>query len=117
MANRRKAPKTSTRSGFEEAISAGSREQYVLKFYFAGQTSRSAIAFANLKKICEEHLKGRYTIEMVDLVKHPKLAESEQIVAVPTLIKKLPPPLRTLIGDFSNTDKVLIGLNLFPREI
>jgi len=89
-------------------------EQWNLRLYVAGQTSRSLTAFANLKKICEEYLKGQYTIEVIDLLKNPKLAKGDQILAIPTLVRKLPQPVRKIIGDLSNTERVLVGLDLRP---
>lgn len=89
---------------------------FVLRLYVAGQTPKSLVAFANLKKICEEHLAGRYQIEVIDLLENPHLARGDQILAIPTLVKKLPPPVRKIIGDLSNTERVLIGLDLLPRE-
>ena len=83
-----------------------------LRLYVAGQTPKSLTAIANLKKICEEHLAGQYHIEVIDLLKEPQLASSDQILAIPTLVRKLPPPLRKIIGDLSNTERVLVGLNL-----
>jgi circadian clock protein KaiB len=83
-----------------------------LRLYVAGQTPRSLAAFANLKRICEEHLLGRYTIEVVDLIKHPQLAAGDQIVAIPTLVRKLPEPLRKIVGDLRDTERALIGLQL-----
>ncbi len=94
----------------------GKPEMWNLRLYVAGQTPKSLAAFANLKKLCEEHLKGRYTIEVVDLLENPKLARGDQILAIPTLVRKLPPPIRKIIGDLSNTERVLVGLNLYPRE-
>ncbi len=91
-------------------------EVWNLRLYVAGQTPRSIAAFANLKSICEEHLKGRYTIEVVDLIENPKLAKGDQILAIPTLVRKLPPPLRKIIGDLSNTERVLVGLDLSPKD-
>ncbi|MDO9088446.1 MAG: circadian clock protein KaiB [Anaerolineaceae bacterium] len=91
-------------------------DAYILRLYVAGQTPKSMIAFANLKKICEEHLKGQYTIEVVDLLENPTLASGDQILAIPTLVRKLPKPVRKIIGDLSNTERVLIGLDLLPRE-
>ncbi len=91
-------------------------EMWHLRLYVAGQTPKSITAFANLKKICEEYLKGQYTIEVVDLLENPKLAKGDQILAIPTLVRKLPPPIRKIIGDLSNTEKVLVGLNLYPWE-
>ncbi len=90
-------------------------EIWHLRLYVAGQTPKSITAFANLKKICEEHLKGQYTIEVVDLLENPKLAKGDQILAIPTLVRKLPPPIRKIIGDLSNTERVLVGLNLFSE--
>ena len=86
--------------------------QYHLRLYVAGQSPKSVRAVENLREVCEEYLPGRYTIELVDLVAHPELARSDEIIAVPTLIRKLPEPLRRVIGDLSDTEKVLIGLQL-----
>jgi circadian clock protein KaiB len=86
-----------------------------LRLYVAGQTAKSLHAYANLKRICEEHLDGRYQIEIVDLMKNPELAMGDQIFALPTLVRKLPEPVRKIIGDLSNTERVLIGLDLRPR--
>ena len=91
-------------------------ELFLLRLYVAGQTPKSVTAFANLKNICEEHLAGRYEIEVVDLLKNPKLASGDQILAIPTLVRKLPEPVRKIIGDLSNTERVLVGLDLLPRE-
>jgi len=87
---------------------------WILKLYVAGQTSKSLAAFANLKKICEEHLSGRYRIEIVDLLKNPQLAKGDQIIAVPTVVRQLPPPVKKLIGDLANTERVLVGLDVVP---
>jgi circadian clock protein KaiB len=89
---------------------------FLLRLYVAGQTPKSMTAFANLKNICEEHLAGRYEIEVVDLLKNPTLASGDQILAIPTLVRKLPEPVRKIIGDLSNTERVLIGLDLLPRK-
>jgi circadian clock protein KaiB len=89
---------------------------FILRLYVAGQTPKSMAAFANLKKICEEHLVGRYKIEVVDLLENPHLARGDQILAIPTLVRRLPAPVRKIIGDLSNTERVLIGLDLLPRE-
>ena len=91
-------------------------ETWNLRLYVAGQTPKSLAAFANLKKICEEHLKDQYTIEVIDLLENPKLAKGDQILAIPTLVRKLPPPIRKIIGDLSNKERVLVGLNLYPAE-
>jgi len=85
-----------------------------LRLYVAGQTPNALTAFANLKKICEEHLAGKYRIEVVDLLENPKLARGDQILAVPTLVRKLPEPVKKIIGDLSNTERVLVGLDLRP---
>jgi circadian clock protein KaiB len=85
-----------------------------LRLYVAGQTPKSLAAFANLKKICEEHLAGCYRIEVIDLLENPTLAKGDQIFAIPTLVRKLPEPVRKIIGDLSNTERVLVGLNLRP---
>lgn len=85
-----------------------------LRLYVAGQTPKSLAAFANLKTLCEEHLAGKYTIEVIDLVANPKLARGDQIIAIPTLVRKLPEPIRKIIGDLSNTERVLVGLDLRP---
>jgi circadian clock protein KaiB len=98
-------------------------EYFQLRLYVAGQTPKSLQAFANLKKICEEHLKGRYQIEVIDLIENPQLAKGDQILAIPTLVRKLPHPLRKIIGDLSNTERVLVGLDLripgdaHPKEL
>ncbi len=85
---------------------------YSLRLYVAGQTPKSVLAFANLKQICEEHLQGRYAIEVIDLVETPQLARGDQIFAVPTLVRRLPEPIKKIIGDLSNTERVLVGLDL-----
>jgi len=90
-------------------------KKWVLKLYVAGQTPKSLTAFANLKKICEEYLPEHYIIEVIDLLEKPELAEGDQIIAIPTLIKNLPDPVRKIIGDLSNTEKVLVGLDIVPR--
>lgn len=88
-----------------------------LRLYVAGQTPRSIKAFANLKTLCEEHLAGRYTIEVIDLLENPQLADGDQILAIPTLVRTLPEPVRKIIGDLSNTERVLVGLDLRPRQV
>ena len=88
-----------------------------LRLYIAGNTPKSNLALTNLKKYCEEHLKDKYTIEVVDLLVHPQLAEGDQILAVPTLVKKVPEPIRKIIGDLSNEEKVLVGLNIRPAKL
>lgn len=87
-------------------------EIWNLRLYVAGQTPKSITAFANLKKICEEHLIGKYKIEVIDLIKDPQLAKGDQIIAIPTLVRKLPEPLKKIIGDLANTERVLVGLDI-----
>ena len=94
--------------------SAEREDLYDLRLYVAGQTPKSIRAFGNLKKFCEEHLPGKYTIEIIDLLKNPQLARGDQIVAIPTLVRKLPEPIRKIIGDLSNTERVLVGLDIRP---
>lgn len=89
-----------------------SSDMWELRLYVAGQTPNSVRAFANLKRICEEHLKGKYSIEVIDLLKTPQLAAGDQILAIPTLVRKLPEPLKKIIGNLSNTERVLVGLDL-----
>jgi circadian clock protein KaiB len=91
-------------------------ETYLLRLYVAGQTPKSILAFRNLKQICEEHLHGRYEIEVIDLIENPQLAQGDQILAVPTLVRRLPEPIKKIIGDLSNTDRVLVGLDLQLRH-
>jgi circadian clock protein KaiB len=90
-------------------------ESWKLRLYVAGMTPRAVAAFDNLKKLCEAHLAGRYEIEVIDLLENPKLAAGDQIFAVPTLVRKLPPPMKKIIGDLSNEERVLVGLDLLPR--
>ncbi len=103
-ASRRKQPAT-----------GGTAAEWELRLYVAGHTPRSVKALANLKKICEDHLAGKYSIEVIDLIKSPQLAKGDQIIAVPTLVRHLPVPVRKIIGDLSNTERVLVGLDLRPR--
>lgn len=95
---------------------ASRKDFWNLRLYIAGETSRSMEALENLQQICDEHLPGKYRIEVVDLVKHPQLAAGDQILAVPTLVRHLPPPLKKIIGDLSSTERVLVGLDLRPKE-
>lgn len=89
---------------------------YRLRLYVAGQTAKSMTAMKNLKRFCEEHLAGRYEIEVIDLMKSPQLAAGDQILAIPTLVRRLPSPLKRIIGDLSNTEKVLVGLDIRPKD-
>jgi circadian clock protein KaiB len=100
----------------EDALQQKAKEKYVLRLYVAGLTLRSQAAIKNIKKICEEHLNGRYDLEVIDVYQKPVLAEGEQIIAAPTLIKQLPLPLRRFIGDLSDTERVLLGLDLRPKK-
>ena len=97
-----------------KSVKRGDPDFWELRLYVAGPSPKSITAFDNLKKLCDEHLKGKYHIEVVDLLKNPQLAKGDQIVAVPTLARKLPPPLKKIIGDLSNTVRVLVGLDLRP---
>jgi circadian clock protein KaiB len=94
----------------------GGEERWELRLYVAGQTPRSIEAFAHLERICEEHLQGRYSIEVIDLVKNPTLAVGDQIIAIPTVVRRLPAPMKKIIGDLSNMERVIVGLNLTPAK-
>jgi circadian clock protein KaiB len=102
---------------FDDATerSALAEQTYELRLYVAGQTRKSVLALANLRKICEEHLQGRYAIEVIDLMENPQLAQGDQILALPTLVRRLPEPIKKIIGDLSNTERVLVGLDLRVR--
>ena len=100
---------------FDLTISESRKDKYILRLYITGTTIRSALALTNLKKICEEHLAGVYNIEIIDLLQNPQLAKGDQILAVPTLVRKVPVPVRKIIGDLSNTVRVLVGLDLRSR--
>ena len=100
----------SSKSGSKSAT-----EKWELRLYTAGQTPKSLAAIRNLKKVCEEHLPGQYEIEVIDLLQNPRLAKDHQIVAIPTLVRKLPNPIRKIIGDLSDVDRTLVGLDLRPR--
>jgi circadian clock protein KaiB len=111
------SPKTAdTSKDFTKGLKARADEKYILRLYITGMTPRSTKAIENIKKICEDHLKGRYDLEIIDIYQQPTLAEGEQIIAAPTLIKKLPLPLRRFIGDMSMTEKILLGLDLHPKQ-
>lgn len=94
---------------------ARAADRWILRLYVAGESPRSAAALRNLEAICEQHLAGRYRIQVIDLLKHPQLARGDQIVALPTLVRHLPPPMKKIIGDLSNAERVLVGLDLRPR--
>jgi circadian clock protein KaiB len=91
-------------------------ERWELRLYTAGQSPKSLAALANLKRVCDDHLAGRYSIEVIDLLKNPRLAKDDEIIAIPTLVRKLPQPLRKLVGDLSDTERTLVGLQLKPRS-
>jgi circadian clock protein KaiB len=101
---------------FDQLLQRKAKEKYVLRLYIAGLTPRSQKAIGNIKKICEEHLNGRYDLEVIDVYRQPVLAKGEQIIAAPTLIKKLPLPLRRFIGDLSDSERILLGLDLRPKK-
>ena len=104
-------------AAFERTLAKNAPAQhYVLRLYVTGSTARSATAISNIRRLCEEHLAGNYDLEVVDIYQQPVLAQGEQIIAAPTLIKKLPYPLRKIVGDLSDKDRVLIGLDLQPRD-
>jgi circadian clock protein KaiB len=104
-------------SAIEEALEKRGREKYVLRLYVTGVTPASAAAIMNIRRICEENLKGRYELAVIDVYQQPVLARDEQILAAPTLIKKLPLPIRRFIGDMSNKERILLGLDLRPKEV
>jgi circadian clock protein KaiB len=110
MEVRRRSEKRKKISGKKPSVA------YELRLYVAGQTNKSLAAFANLEKICEEHMAGRYRIEVIDLLKSPQLAQGDQILAIPTLVRKLPQPIKKIIGDLSDTVRVLVGLDVRPAH-
>jgi circadian clock protein KaiB len=101
---------------FTNSLESAGKEKYVLRLYVTGMTPKSLHAIENIRKICEENLQGRFELEVVDVYQHPEFARTEQIIAAPTLIKKLPLPLRKFIGDMSDKEKILIGLNIIPTN-
>jgi circadian clock protein KaiB len=107
-----KKPTSSATKAYELALSQPQKPKHILKLYIAGNTSRSTLAILNIRKICEERLKGQYELEVIDIYQQPSLAKGEQIIATPTLIKFLPLPLRRIIGDLSKTERILVGLDL-----
>lgn len=120
LAGKAAAKKTNTSTNAGGSPSKRSKpprpDQWNLRLYVAGQTPRSLTAFANLKRLCEEHLAGRYHIEVIDLLKAPQLAQGDQIVALPTLVRKLPEPIKRVIGDLSNLERVMVGMDLRPVD-
>ena len=109
-------PKSTDTKELEAVIRKQGNARYVLRLYVSGLTPRSQRAIDNLKAICEEHLQGRYDLEVVDIFQQPEFAKAEQIIAAPTLVKELPPPLRKFIGDMSQTQKILVGLEIRPEK-
>ena len=108
----KRAKKSATKKKPVKKSTAASSNVWNLRLYVAGQTPKSITALTNLKKLCEEHLKGKYTLDVIDLLQKPQLAKGDQILAIPTLVRKLPVPIRKIIGDLSNTERVLVGLDL-----
>lgn len=109
--------KKSETEAFEKAIKKSREQKYLLRLYVAGATRKSSEAVANIKKICEDHLKGRYELEVIDIYQQPVLAKGEQIIAVPTLVKELPLPLRRFIGVMADEDRILVGLDLKAKQV
>jgi len=112
----KKAKESNSVAEFEKSMQATGKEKYVLRLYVTGMTPRSIYAINNIRKICEENLKGRYDLEVIDIYQQPEYAKKEQLIAAPTLIKKLPLPLRRLIGDMSDKEKIIVGLDLVPKK-
>jgi len=108
--------KNEVHSSFERALSQRGKAEYRLRLYVTGMTPRSVTAIENIKQICESYLRGRYELEVIDVYQHPDLADQEQVIAAPALVKSLPLPLRRFIGDMSETEKILVGLNLMRKE-
>jgi circadian clock protein KaiB len=116
MGNSRMPPATkrtaSSKTTGRKRVATAAAQPVELRLYVAGQTRKSMAAIANLQRICDEHLAGRYRVEVIDLLKNPALARSDQILAIPTLVRKLPPPIKKILGDLSNTERVLVGLDI-----
>ena len=113
-ARARRKPAGTRRTRAKAALRSGENMFWQLRLYVAGQTPNCILAFRNLRRICEEHVAGNYRIEVIDLLENPQLSRGDQILAIPTLVRKLPVPVRKIIGDLSNTEKVLVGLDLRP---
>lgn len=105
-----------TQAAFEKALENSKNERYLLRLYIAGNTHQSANTIMNLRKVCEEYLQGRYQLEVVDIYQQPSLAKSDEIIATPTLVKRLPLPIRRIIGDLTETERILVGLNLVKLD-
>ena len=116
IARKRRARDAKDAKDAKDGVDYTDQAFWDLRLYVAGQTPKSMTAFANLKRICEEHLAGKYRIEVVDLLKEPQLARGDQILALPTLVRKLPEPIKKIIGDLSDTERTLVGLDLRPRD-
>jgi circadian clock protein KaiB len=101
---------------FENALTQTGQIEYLLRLYVTGTTPKSVQAIANIRTICEKHLRGRYELEVIDIYQKPDMAKKDHVIALPTLIKRLPAPLRRIVGDLSNTDKVLVGLDLIEKD-
>ena len=112
----KKAKEVDSKEEFEKAMQQSANEKYVLRLYVTGMTPKSINAIENIRKICEENLQGRYDLEVIDIYQQPEYAKKEQLLAAPTLIKKLPLPLRKFIGDMSNKEKIIVGLDLVPKK-
>lgn len=110
--NKTNVPINDAKADLEKALEQRNAEKYILRLYVSGATAKSTRAIENIRKLCEEYLKGRYELEVIDIYQHPEKARSEQVIAAPTLIKKLPLPLRKFIGDLSDSPKVLVGLEI-----
>ena len=112
----KKAKEVNSTEEFEKTMQQSANEKYVLRLYVTGMTPKSINAIENIRKICEENLQGRYDLEVIDIYQQPEYAKKEQLLAAPTLIKKLPLPLRRFIGDMSNKEKIIVGLDLVPKK-
>ncbi|RJQ62192.1 MAG: thiol-disulfide isomerase [Desulfobacteraceae bacterium] len=106
----------SATEAFEKALKNAEKRKYVLRLFVSGMTPGSLKAIQNIREICREHLEGRFELEVIDIYQQPDLGKSEQVIAAPTLVRKLPEPIRKFIGDLSDRDKVLLGLNIYPKE-
>jgi len=116
LSMRRKTGFKDSAAEFERGLKEAGKEKFVLRLYVTGMTARSKRAIQNIKKICEEHLNGRYNLEVIDIYREPILARGDQIIATPTLIKKVPMPIRKFIGEMSETERILLGLDLHPKK-
>jgi circadian clock protein KaiB len=113
---RKKSSRNGARAATRSTPGVAKAEAWELRLYVAGKTPRCVEAFSQLKRICEEHLHGRYSIEVIDLLENPTLAAGDQIIAIPTLVRKLPAPMKKIIGDLCNAERVIVGLNLTPQK-